>query len=320
MLTPQRVGVIHGHGTFLSVTEEHVTEEMFRVFAAVCRHLYQRGFTVRACPETQKRYRCLSRTTRIGIKEGLEFEMKCHGRVLDITFFQNLNIEHKSGGKYDYQKLGRMTRAMRLQCLSEMIKLVRLFQEMGYTLGRKAFPISSESLPFAVRRFAEERDFESPLDSFNASWNSDYDWARGGRFKRDETGWPTFEEYGKSDGNVDRDRRVIRNGDVKYYRHWDGRLLRATVYTNMNNRWCVDSGVVRTYVSSEKLFDCERPDLEPRRAKPDQIGRLHELLKKALEAKDYRRVAELGAVMARLEAETAKRLMPQNPIASGVTP
>lgn len=294
---PQRTGHIHGHDTMISVWEEDVTESMFSVFGAVIQHLHAHGFTVRACPTTQKRYRCLSRTTRIGRKGDLEYELQLRGRVLELTFFQNVNIENPNGGKYDFRKLHRMSRTMRLQCLAEMTKLARLYLSIGYELGRRAFPVKLP-LPFAIRHFAEQRSLENPLDSFNATWNFDSDWARGGRFKRDETGWPTFAEYGQCH-NTDRDKRPIRNGEQKYYRHYDGYLHRATVFTSMNNMWCCESGAGRHHVSGSELFDCERPDLLPRRHKKDQEATLQKMLTQAVEAKDYARVGVLSRVLQR---------------------
>lgn len=295
-----RTGHVHGYDTILSVWEENTREEeMFGVFGAVCSHLHARGFTVRACPETQQRYPTLSRTTRVGRKGDLEYKMNLHGRSLEVAFFQNVtNCENPCGGYYDFNKLGRMTRTMRLQCLTEMTCLARRFLAMGYVLGRRAFPDPTLSLAFAVRYLAEQRKPARPLDDFNARWNSDYDWAKGGRFKRDETGWPVASEY--SAYNTDRDKKPIRNFEVKYYRHWNGYLHRAQVFTNMNNMWMCESGAGRHYVSSRELFDCERPELLPPRLKQAPMDRLKLELEKALKAENYERVATLGGVMKRL--------------------
>lgn len=295
-----RVGEVHGYDTMISVSEEEVNPSMFSVFGRVCSHLHAQGFTVSACAETQKRYPSLSRTTRIGRKGDLEYELRLSGRVLELTFFQNLNIENQAGGKYDFHKLSRMSRAMRLQCLAAMTSLARLYLSLGYALGRRAFPPQVKlPLPLAVRNFAESRPLENLLDQFNQRWNFDSDWERGGRFKRDETGWPVVSEYG-GQGNADRDGKPIRNFDVKYYRDYDGYLMRAQVFTNMGNMWCCDSGAGRHYVSERELFDCARPDLLPRRHRPNQLERLRKETESALKTENYARVAVLGGVMRRL--------------------
>ncbi len=298
-----RVGHVHVYDTTVSVWEEQVREDMFAAFSKVCTHLYNRRFVVRACEETRKHYRCLSRTTRVGRKGNLEFSLRLSGRHLEMQFFQNIHVDNPNGGRYDSSKFGKMPRRMQLEFLVEARLLVEMLLGLGYSLGDKSFSCW-EGLPLALtlRNIAEGRKDPEPLRRFNQDWDSEYDLKRGThRFKRDETGWPAFEEYGKSYGNVDRDKKTIRNGETKYYRSYNGYLCRATVYTNLCTMWRCYSGVGYTCVSSSELFDCPRPDLEKRRFRKGQVDRLvKKELALALEQKDWKRVATLARVIERL--------------------
>ncbi len=292
-----RVGDVHVYDTSVSVWEEHVREDMFAAFSKACTHLHARGFTVRACEETRKHYRCLSRTTRVGQKGALEFNLRLSGRHLQVEFFQNVHFDNPNGGRYDSNRFGKMPRRMQLAFLVEARLLVEMFLGLGYCLGRKAFHEPALPLALALRNICERREPEDPLERFNLSWTSH-------RFKRDETGWPAFEEYGKSYGNVDRDKKTIRNGETKYYRSHNGYLYRATVYTNLNSMWRCHSGVEFWTVSAQELFDCERPDLEKRRFKKGHVDRLvKKELAEALAKESWKRVATLARVIERLTAE-----------------
>ena len=60
---------------------------------------------------------------------------------------------------------------------------------------------------------------------------------------------------------LDRDKKVLRNGDIKYFRHWNGYLYRGRVYHNINNMWLVivDKYTVRN-IAAFDLFDLTPED------------------------------------------------------------
>ena len=92
----------------------------------------------------------------------------------------------------------------------------------------------------------------------------------------------------------DRDKKTLRNGDVKYFRHWNGRLYRGRIYHNINNMWWVilDRFTVRN-VASFELFDLTPEDNRRRQAKP-RIPKEYQEHRKAIEdAKTRELVNEL---------------------------
>lgn len=233
----------------------------------------------------------------------MRFHAETFGRQMKIEFYQEVNTVNPNGGRYDFDKIRLMPRHLRSLCIVEMVAVVRKLMELGYSLPRT---LHEETLMRDVLRAAEnDKSYMTPLERFNDTWNSECDWERGGRFKRDETGWPCVSEYDHG-YNRDRDGVPLRNGMVRYWRDWKGHLMRCTVYTNMNCMWMlVANGTVLSYETGGLLFDCPRPDLEKRRLVPGQAKRVQKELAKATEAKDWKRVAVLARVLDKLGQDKA---------------
>lgn len=291
----KRTGNMWLYDTSLNVWEEHVDEAgMYPVLKAALRRLERRGFAVAQDPNTLKNYPSLARWHWVGKRQDLEFHAQLSGRHLQIEFFQNVvSGGNRNGGRYDFGRFALMPHRLRLQFVVDMSLVAYALCDIGYQFqedGHSAEPL--EPWPLTIRDIASRRrDLErTPLERFNASW-------RANRFERDETGWPSAKEL-KSWPYPDRTGRPVRTGDTKYLRH-KGRLQRCTVYPNMNGMWQACFGDQVRYVTTGELFECERPDLEPRRYVPGQLERLEKELAAAVTAKNYRRVAVLGRALQR---------------------
>lgn len=299
-----RTGGIHFHDTNVSFWEEIPNgterETVFRgvqtAFGRLLDHLRSRGFTVEPDRKVDK---VIRRWYWIGRKGHLEFHAQTSGRTAEVEFFQSLAFENPNGGRYDFDKFRKLPRFLRLRCAVEMIHLIRAMQGLGYTFGQRSD--LHEPLARAVLRKAERREEEglSPLERFNRSWGAD-------RFERGDDGWPTAREI-QSCNRRDRDGALLSNGDVRYFRHHDGRLVRGRVFTNMGNMWAVvhPDGTPITYVSSGELFSTDRPDLLPRRVtRESQVSRVSRELGKARATRD----GVLSNVPGKLGEQTAAPL------------
>jgi hypothetical protein len=76
---------------------------------------------------------------------------------------------------------------------------------------------------------------------------------------------------------IDRDKKVIKNGELKYFRdYWSGRLLRGEVVHNINNMWWVILNETSARnIASHDLFDPTPEDFRVKRlvkdrAKPEE--------------------------------------------------
>lgn len=294
-----REGEIRVVDTNVLVWEETVDDKaMLWVFRSVLARLQTRGWTIRQDPETLKHYRCLAPGTRIGVKGDLHLYAATRGRMAEFEIHQELAVENRNGGRYDFCKFARMPRRdMRTACVVEMTAIARKLVEVGYSLTKEHFSgdagprLLSEMLRVAdgwSTHFADER----ALDHFNRGWT-------GARFERDETGWPSPREL-RSWSTTDRDGLPLHTGAVRYARV-NGRLARGRVYGGINGQWWLVDGADRViaYLTARDLFDCD-PAREPRRLVRRQRERLHTELEKATKAKDYARSSVLGGVLARM--------------------
>lgn len=264
--------------------------------------LRARGFVVDRDPETARSFPTMADSRLVGRKGDLHVFVELERGRSSAEFFQDINVENRNGGRYDFAKFTRMPRSMQFQCAIEMASLVRAMVSEGCALGLNdcrwpASDIDVDRLALSVLRIADGRTEReaSPLARFNRAWDAN-------RFNRDETGWPATEEYARCGYDLDRDRRPIRNGDTKYHRidhgSGKGRLVRGLAYTNMNSMWLLVTGAGVHYCGSHELFDCDRPDLEPRRLVPGHTERLEQELASAIKAKAYRRAHALTEVLA----------------------
>lgn len=295
----KRQGCIRINGTSVHVWENDVDEDgLLRVLTGAIERMRDDGWELQPDAEVAERWPSLAKVHWEGRNGDLQVKARIGGRHLEFVFFQSIVTENPNGGFYDFQKMAKMTaasRALRLQCIAEMCVLTCWLGEWGYRLSapdgfhRRVVEFRHHPL-IAVRNLAEGDPDETPLDRFNAVWGSD-------RFDRDETGWPSVSSCWR---RIDRDGKRIAQGATKYIRGRDGRLARGQAFGGINGLWSLVSNgrVIAWNLSADEFFDCERPDLEPRRVR-DQAGRLREELAKATQAEDYRRVATLGAVLAR---------------------
>lgn len=285
-----REGTFRLHDTGLFATEETVDKSgMLEVLHSVVGRLTFRGWRVTRDPDVEAHYKSLGPDHRYARKGDLELKIAVRGRCFEAQFFQNLNVENRNGGQYDFQKYARMPRTMQLLCIVEVRALVVKLQELGYRLEN----VRSDGL-LDIREALVGRSRWGALDDFDQAWDGEFERKTGRhRFERDATGWPTAKEIGT---HVDRDGVPIVNGEVRYVRH-NGRLMRGVVRPNMNGMWFVGDFAC---VSSHEVLSCDNPDREPPRLVPKQLERLHREATKALEAKNYRRLSAIGAAAARL--------------------
>lgn len=293
---PEPLGTIAFHDTCIGAWEEKDPDafvgsgvyERFRSLLARLRD--HRGFRVHQDKSVHARIR---RGYYSGRKGDLEFYARASGRMFEIEFFQNINVESRNGGRYDYGKFARMPKTMQLACAVEMSHVLRKLLEMGYVLdGRRQGIASADLLP--VLRHAQGRtDEDDLLAKFNRSWGNH-------RFGRDESGWPTVAAVNSGYPARDRDGHPLVSGETMYCRHY-GRLFRGVARPEPNNQWHLLSHGGDVCVQARELFRCDDPSAEPRRLVTGQLQRVRKELEKALKANAYRRVEALARVARGLE-------------------
>jgi len=281
-----RAGSITVTDAHLGIWENDVDEPGIRpVFHQIVAYLdAELGFAMTRDP---KMYPSISPWTRVGKRGDLELSIHQAGRHIELNFFQNVEIENHNGGQYDFGRLRRMAKvrhALRIECLTVMWQLVRLFVSFGYRLQDRHHAVLEPTIQ-AMRNLADGDPNETALDAFNRSWSP-------GRFERGPDGWPSEKET-----RCWPDR--FKQGEIKYARV-NGRLMRGATHGGINGMWkLVCNGQQVAYYAHEPFFDCPNPDQEPRRFFHDLEMRMCKRIDKALKEKDYLRVANLSAALAR---------------------
>lgn len=198
----------------------------------------------------------------IGRRGDLELYAHRYPAGFEIMFFQNVVIENKNGGRYDFDKFQKMPYIIRLRFMKYRDKIIALLKSVEDLKDEsKADPRLAEE--WIKARYVEEWHHEQKDMNFLLS----------------DLYGQTQEPY----NGRDRDKKTLHNGDVKYFRHWNGRLYRGRVYHNINNMWWVilDRFTVQNMASFE-LFDLTPEDNRRRQAKP-RIPEAYQKRRKAIE-------------------------------------
>lgn len=299
----KREGTIGLHDTNISIWEDVVDEKsLMSVYMTILLHLRLRGFRVIRDPFTKKHYRCISNSHHYARLGDLEATISLSGRHIEMLFFQNLSIDNKNGGRYDFDKFKRMPYLMRKRYLLEVSKLLEmLISTYGYALS-KAFHEPGPIVKRIISAIEGIHPVTDPLKRFNDTWGSN-------RFKRDETGWPAVEEYAKCNNDKDRDGACLRNGLVRYFRDKNGYLKRGRVYTNMNNMWRVIFGPCRTDTTvraSWEFFELCETDCRHRHfSDAHRKKKIRMAMEKAVKGMEYERAAILRDLLGESPAQKA---------------
>jgi len=291
--TSLREGTVQVHETRVAVWEENCDEEGMRVvFRKILGLLRSRGFALERDPRTVRHYPTIAAWHYVGQKGDLWVNVETCGRTASAEFFQERNVENKSGGRYGLNKFSRMPRDMRLPCAVEMGALVRKALSLGYKWPERAM-YGGDMLANSVLRCAEKRYLDqTPLGRFNRQWGGD-------RFRRDETGWPNDAEHNSYGAYTSSDGHKLRNSKAVYFRDHKGRLGRGVVHPRIG-------GDVDIYVNDVLYWECRLESGTwvdfpggPRKCFKDHQARLEQELTKATKAKNWRRVGVLARELGR---------------------
>jgi hypothetical protein len=210
-----------------------------------------RGFQIGRDSRIEKDYKCLTKDHWYGRKRDLEFKAERYRAGFALKFYQNINFENRHGGEYDFEKYEKMPYMIKLLFRNE----VRYIKEFLESLG-----CEDNSKP--VFKYATDKVKYHLLDLWNHPQKTMEE------FELLDLDGQTCEG---SYNHTDRDKKVIYNGQIKYFRHWNGRLMRGKVYHNINNMWGVILNAYEyTNIANFELFDPTPEDYLIRRKKREK--------------------------------------------------
>ena len=202
------------------------------------------GFAVQKDPDVDK---IIRNDHWIGKRGDLEFWAKKYPNGFEIGFFQNVVHENPNGGRYDFDKFQKMPYLIRLRYQKYMNQLIRLLKYLVDVQDKtsRTPKLAEEWIKcrYAESCHSEQKDTNFDLHSLDGQTQPDYN-------------------------GLDRDKKRLRNGEIKYFRNYNGYLFRGRIYHNLNNMWwvIVDKYTVRNIASFE-LFDLAPEDKRGRLAR-----------------------------------------------------
>lgn len=186
----------------------------FENYLLLKRLLGKLGFYVEYDKRVAKDWPRIKKDFMVGRYGDLKFKMSYAPNCFKITFYQDINFENPNGGYYDFDKRKKMPYLIGLQFDLILGKIFEFFNNAGWRIELKDNQYKGEAYIIA-----------SYIDSFHHPQDK---W-----FSLEEIDGETNEgTYG-----CDRDGKKMYNGEMKYFRGYDGYLRRGKVYRDINGNW-----------------------------------------------------------------------------------
>lgn len=233
----------------------------YHLFAETMSFLGSIGFYVSEDKNIKKNYPILNKDHRQGRYADLEFKAQRYPAGFEITFYQNVVFENSHGGEYDFDKRKKMPYLLEKQFALTVKKLSTFFLSKG---------IECSSDP----------EYTSAIDkikhNYVFSWHHPQ---KDMNFSLSDLDGTTCEDY----NHKDRDHKTVTNGEIKYFRDYNGYLMRGKVYHNINNMWWVitNERELRN-IGSFELFDLS-PGVVRGRMKPHKPPKEYTARRKHIE-------------------------------------
>lgn len=206
----------------------------------------KRGFKIKHDTKVDKLIR---KDYWYGRKGDLEFVMHRYPRGFSFEFFQNIVFKNSNGGRYDFDKFEKAPYLIKLLWVNETKKMGEFLESLGIK--------NDTDIEYKLAEDIIKKYF---VDSWHhPQKNMDFN-------LKDLDGTTCEGSY----NNTDRDKRTIYNGQTKYFRDYNGRLMRGNVYHNINNMWwVVVNNTTRRNMADFELFDLTEEDFKVRRKVKD---------------------------------------------------
>ncbi len=200
--------------------------------------LKHRGFVIQTDRRILEQFPILADTHWEGAKRDLLFKAEIYPAGFTFKFYQEINTKNPHGGFYDFDKFEMMPYLIRCEYLITKRYICHLIEQEGYeNIGEHHYKYAIDNVMYKIK----------------SSWH----YKEGKELPEYE-----FPSY----NGIDRDGKQLRNGQVKYFYDYKGRLMRGTVYHNINNIWWV---VLNKYeyrnVCASSFFDITTGNLPKRR-------------------------------------------------------
>lgn len=267
-------------------------------FTSLLRAFWKRGVDLQVDPHTREHAAIIAQWHWSATQHGLRYRVET-GIILGVDVHPADRVAGIAG------ELPNQPYGVRARILVALATGARALMALGYSapMDLRASTITA----WAIDRYLARRASEDAADGHAYFAGHDYN--------RDANGWPSVDALAKSNwGVTDGDGVRLAQGVVRYAYNHHGHLVRGVVHGGINGQWMLLPDPTRArawttpdryalwYGGAKQLFSW-RDDRTPVRHRAlDANGREARLVKeirKALEAKQYRRAVVLSAELDR---------------------
>ncbi|WP_156290753.1 hypothetical protein [Oceanobacillus salinisoli] len=200
--------------------------------------MQKRGWKIQTDQRILEEYPILADDHFEGRKGDLKFKAEKYPAGFNFEFFQDINVENTNGGYYDFDKFEKMPYLIKLRFLLEKKYMIKLLDDEGYSDGSEStFKYAYEEVMHRIKSCCHYKEGKE-LPDFE------------------------IEEYNAKD----KDGKILKNGQVKYFRDRKGRLQRGVIYHNINNMWwTILNKYEFTNIASFYFFDLDTEENRKRK-------------------------------------------------------
>lgn len=210
-------------------------ESHYEVLDILLNTLKEYGFNTGLDQDVLRNYKSIAKDHFEGVRNELAFKSHRYPAGFEIKFFFDTKR-----GQYDFDKLDKMPYITKLEFLKYIKILRNKLIELGFDDNTEVKYINSEDQ--LKQRFIQSSHNQIKDMNFRLS---------------DLDGQTDKYSY----NHTDRDKKIIHNGEIKYFRKRNGYLQRGKVYHNCNNMWWVIvNDTDFTNVADFELFDLTDED------------------------------------------------------------
>ncbi len=241
----------------------------WHTYNAVRRLMRRHGFTFHVDPEMRRQYDRIWRGYHVGRRGDVLFHAEIFPAGCRVQFHEDVVRDNSNGGRYTYDKMQKSPYLWRLRVTLAISRIAELLKKRGF-VDRTA-PKPKDAMDFVRIKRAEHDEFHAGRISSTPWYNSE-----------------------------DADKAPMKDGDRRCFRARNGRIMRGTVYHNINNMWWV---VVDRYevtnLAAFELFTYD-PARHVRKEHPEPVLKMARALERAVKRTDFLRAAAIQGALNRV--------------------
>ena len=268
---------IHTYDSTISAGTDPSSYDFFKqgkdgdwdTYRAVLDLLRSMGYVLHQDP-FMRTFHFKTKNRHAGSKADVHFASEINPSGLQFMFYEDVVRDNSHGGRYHFDKMKKMPYLRRITVTLAHRKIQALLEARGFVMV--TLPPPATAMEEISRRQAEHKDSHP---------------------------YATVDK--QPDYNVmDADKVRLKDGDIRYFWTWNGRLGRGPVYYNLNSMWlCASSPTDWENKAAWQYFSYDEAK-HGRKLSIAPIEKISAALRRAVERHDYEKAAIIRDALLRM--------------------